>query len=200
MECISKCHLLMPSSGSGSLSVTETLFWLRQYPAGSGSERWRSSLISARNSTVNSLQHYLVYDTLWTDWLALPFSIWKIRLKESNAKCRYQKQYLTCKGTFEQLFIHLRPPSILGFCLGWSSNFVGSESGQKQSVKLLQNMVSNTIQHPGTPSQPHAVLWLWEGGGGEPERRLEGQKYTKLGKKFQQDWLCLQSVKSIKHQ
>jgi hypothetical protein len=39
------------------------------------------------------------------------------------------------------------------FCLGWCSNFVGSESGQKQSVKLLQNMVYNTTQHPPTPLQ-----------------------------------------------
>jgi hypothetical protein len=31
------------------------------------------------------------------------------------------------------------PPPLLGFCLEWSSNFVGSESGQIQSVKLLQN-------------------------------------------------------------
>jgi hypothetical protein len=30
------------------------------------------------------------------------------------------------------------------------SNFVGSESGQKQSVKLLQNMVYNTTHHPHT--------------------------------------------------
>jgi hypothetical protein len=28
------------------------------------------------------------------------------------------------------------------------SNFVGSESGQIKSVKLLQNMVSNTTHHP----------------------------------------------------
>ncbi len=37
------------------------------------------------------------------------------------------------------------------FCLGRCIkcfNFVGSESGQKQSVKLLQNMVCNTTQHP----------------------------------------------------
>ncbi len=34
------------------------------------------------------------------------------------------------------------------FVGGGGSNFVGSESGQKQSVKLLQNMVYNTIQHP----------------------------------------------------
>ncbi len=30
------------------------------------------------------------------------------------------------------------------FCLGWCSNFVGSDSGQKQSVKLLQNIWSTT--------------------------------------------------------
>ena len=40
-----------------------------------------------------------------------------------------------------------------GFWLGWSSNFVGSESGRIQSVKLLQNMVSNRTQHlPPPPS------------------------------------------------
>jgi len=31
------------------------------------------------------------------------------------------------------------------------------ESGQKQGFKLLQNMVSNTTQHPLTSSQPHIV-------------------------------------------
>ncbi len=34
---------------------------------------------------------------------------------------------------------------LLVICLGWCSNFVASESGQKQSVKLLQNMVYTTI-------------------------------------------------------
>ncbi len=44
------------------------------------------------------------------------------------------------------------------FCLGCCVNFVGSESGQKQSVKLLQNMVYNTTQQPPThPPQPHTV-------------------------------------------
>jgi hypothetical protein len=32
------------------------------------------------------------------------------------------------------------------FGLRWCSNFVGSEYGQKQSVKLLQSMVFNTTQ------------------------------------------------------
>jgi hypothetical protein len=55
---------------------------------------------------------------------------------------------MTSKGTLRQVFICLRPPPLLGFCLKWCSNFVGSESGQIQSVKLLQNMVSNTTQYP----------------------------------------------------
>ncbi len=46
--------------------------------------------------------------------------------------------------------------SLLVICLGWWSNFVGSESGQKQSVKLLQNVVYSTIQHP-PPPQPHTL-------------------------------------------
>jgi hypothetical protein len=54
----------------------------------------------------------------------------------------------TCKGTLRQVFIRLRPPPLLGFWLGWSSIFVGSESGQIQSVKLLQNNVSDRTQHP----------------------------------------------------
>ena len=59
------------------------------------------------------------------------------------------------------------------FCFGWCNNFVGSKSGQEQSVKLLQNMVYNTTQHPPTP-HPHrhtllsvyTVRLLWEGAEG----------------------------------
>jgi hypothetical protein len=42
-------------------------------------------------------------------------------------------------------------PPLLGFCLEWCINFVGSESGQKQSNKLPLNIVSNTTQHPPLP-------------------------------------------------
>jgi hypothetical protein len=67
------------------------------------------------------------------------------------------------------------------FCLGWCNNFEGSETDQKQSVKLLQNMVYNATQHPTTlPSQPHTVCIycmftlergkVWTvGGGGQRE-------------------------------
>ncbi len=56
---------------------------------------------------------------------------------DTKANCRHLKK-LPCKGTLRQVFICLRPPSLLGFCLGWCSNFVGSESGQKQSVRLCR--------------------------------------------------------------
>jgi hypothetical protein len=56
----------------------------------------------------------------------------KIRLIESNEKCCHKK--CICKGTLRHVFICLRP---LGFCLEWSGNCVGSESGQIRSVKLL---------------------------------------------------------------
>ncbi len=57
---------------------------------------------------------------------------------------------LTFKRTLRQMVICLRPPPLLG-CLVLSSTFVGSESGQIQSVKLLQvqNMVS--MQGLNTP-------------------------------------------------
>jgi hypothetical protein len=77
------------------------------------------------------------------------------------------------------------------FCLG-CSNFVGSESDQKQSVKLLQNMVYHTTQHP-PPLQPLTVciyytFTLGRGGrseGGQREGRWE-TVYNR-GRKYQQD-------------
>jgi hypothetical protein len=77
------------------------------------------------------------------------------------------------------------------FCLEWSSNFVGSESGQIQSVELLQNMVSNGLDNPPATHCLY-ILYFWhrEGGGRvESERRSEGQQFTKLGRKYQHDLL-----------
>ncbi len=101
---------------------------------------------------------------------------------------------MTCKGNLRQVFISLRPHPLLGFCLGWCSNFVGSESGQKQSAKLLQNMVSSTTQHPPPPPPPpepntvciycSLTLVRGRGGEGEPKRRLERQEFTNLGRKY----------------
>jgi hypothetical protein len=67
-------------------------------------------------------------------------------------------------------------PPLLVFCLGWCSNFVGSESGQKQ------NMVYNTTQRPPLPSSHtlsvsvykcrYCTLTLGRGGGvGEVNHR-----------------------------
>ncbi len=76
--------------------------------------------------------------------------------------------------------------SLLVICLGWCSNFVGSESGQKQSVKLLQNMGYSTIQHPPRPQSHTLSVYMYctyytvhlvrEGGKGglRSERRKRG--------------------------
>ncbi len=75
-----------------------------------------------------------------------------ISVMGTKAKCLHLKK-LTCKGTLRQVFICLRPPPLLGFCLGWV----------------------------------------------EPERRLGGQQFTKLGRKYQHDWIYLQSINSDKY-
>ncbi len=104
----------------------------------------------------------------------------KIRPIESDAKCHYLKKF-TCKGTLGQVFIFLGPPHLLGFCLGWSSNFVGSESSQIQSVQILQNMVQQDSTPP-TPSQSHTVcimyifLYFDTGKGEREENKRESER------------------------
>ncbi len=111
----------------------------------------------------------------------------KIRLIEGNEKCRHLNK-LTSKATLRQVFIYLRPSRLLDFSLGWPCNFVGSESCQIQSVKLLQNMLSNRTPSP-SPPPPHCI-WIYN----IPylftrERRGRGEQITKLGLKYQHDWL-----------
>jgi hypothetical protein len=57
----------------------------------------------------------------------------------------------------DNTFNCLRPFPLLGFCLGWCSNFVGSESGHIHNVKLLQNMVSNRTPIHLPPPPPYTL-------------------------------------------
>ncbi len=114
----------------------------------------------------------------------------KIRLIESNAKCHHLK-----KGTLREAFICLRPPPLLSICLGWSNNFVGSESGQIQRVKLLQNLVSNRTQH--SPPPPSHTL---KGGGEVNQRRsYRGNSSQSWVENTNMTRLYLQSINSNKH-
>jgi hypothetical protein len=88
--------------------------------------------------------------------------------------------------------------------LYWSflfGNFVGSESGQKQSVKLLH--AEDGLQQNSTPPNPTATyclytLYVYFGKGariGEVREKVEGQQ---LSKEVENTYL--QSTNSIKHQ
>ncbi len=88
------------------------------------------------------------------------------------------------------------------FCLGRCSNFVGSESGQKQSVKLLH--AEDGLQQNSTPPHPTAkhclyILYVYFGKGGRgrggQREMVEGQQFTK-----EVENTYLQSTNSIKHQ
>jgi hypothetical protein len=66
---------------------------------------------------------------------------------------------VTCKRTLRQPYIWLRPSPLLGFYLGLGRQFRRYESGQKESVRALQNMISNTTElpHPPPPAHTHTV-------------------------------------------
>jgi hypothetical protein len=71
-----------------------------------------------------------------------------------------QYLYSMDEGTIKKRVIKCR--LYWRFCLGWRSNFVGSESGQKQSDKLLHNMVYNKTQdsHPLPPPTATQCLYI----------------------------------------
>jgi hypothetical protein len=90
---------------------------------------------------------------------------------DTDAKCRNLKN-LTCKGTLRQVFICPRPST---------------------PYPLPPYIMYACIQY--------VYLFTHRGGGGrvEPERRLEGQEFTKLGRKYKQDCLYLPFMSSDKH-
>ncbi len=103
---------------------------------------------------------------------------------DTKAKCRHIKKNWLVKGLCDRCLPVCRPPPLLGLCLGWSSNLVGSESGQIQSVKLMQNMVSNRTQHP--PPPPSHTLFVWKGEGAESwtREKVRGTTVLKAGSKI----------------
>jgi hypothetical protein len=74
------------------------------------------------------------------------------------------------------------------FCLEWCCHFVGSESGQTQSVKLLENMVYNTVCLM-------YLLYVYCGGG---QREGRGATVHKRDRKYQHALLYLQCINSSK--
>ncbi len=94
---------------------------------------------------------------------------------DSIPKCR-QLTKLTCKGTLRQVFICLRPPPIV---------LTPPPSHTVYCIRIYSILI-----HTGKGGR---------GGRDEPERRLEGQQFTKLGRKYQHGLLYIQSINSEKH-
>ncbi len=101
-------------------------------------------------STVCTLQ--CIY-TLQYIYQSRPLSLNHVFINyiDTKAKCHLTK--FTYKVTLRQVFICLRRPPLLDFCLGWCNSFVGSESCQLQSVKLL----SCRIWSPPGLNTPHSL-------------------------------------------
>jgi hypothetical protein len=105
--------------------------------------------------------------------IAFGFEPQKDKTHRRQCKMSSSKK-LTCKGTFWQVFICLRPcmpytPPPLTHCKSVYSTYTYSDRKGRG------------------------------GGRVEPEKRLEGQQFTKLGREHQHDWLCLQSINLHKH-
>jgi hypothetical protein len=69
----------------------------------------------------------------------------------------------------------------------------GPEPHMPPPPLLLTYVYTSIITHTGKGG---------EGGGGggiEPEAKVKGAQFTKLGRKYQHDWLYLQSINSDKH-
>ncbi len=100
-----------------------------------------------------------------------------IKYRDAKSKCCHLKK-LPVQIDCGRCLSVWGPLHFKGF-LGWSSNFVGCESGQIKSLKLLQNIVSNRTQHPPHPPSRTLsgyIVLLWHtdggrGGGGELNQR-----------------------------
>ncbi len=95
----------------------------------------------------------------------------KIRLIEDNEKCRHLKS-IVCKETLRRVFIFLRPRT--------------SYPSPLYTLHIYLYKVYLFTQKRGDGE----IL--------EPERRLERQQLTKLGRIYQRDRLYLQSIRSEK--
>jgi hypothetical protein len=137
---------------------------------------WNKSLqkIKGRPSFLMLSQDYCVKGCLSIQKSRIFFRVYTEKDKTHRRQCR-QLIKLTCKGK-------------RGFATG---------------VYLSE------AQNPIPPPPPYTLfMWLYtvylftQGRGGrrvEPERRGERQQFAELGRKYQHDWLYLQSINSYKH-
>ncbi len=141
-----------------------------------------------------------------------------LNYKDAKAKCRHLKK-LTCKGASRQVFLSVlygTPSRTVYDMYVFTQGRGGGESWTREKGKgTTANSLSppaeyglptglNTLPPPTLPATHCLFIMYFDTGKGgrgrvELERRLEGQQFTKLGRKYQHDWLYLQSINCDKH-
>ncbi len=111
---------------------------------------------------------------------------------DAKATSSHLKKF-TCKGTLRHVFICLGPPPLLGFVWG------GKAILQILNLVIYRMLNACRIWSPtGLHTLKRTVCincTFTQGRGGcrvEPERRLKGQEFKKLGQKYQLD--CISSL------
>ncbi len=128
-----------------------------------------------------------------------------LTIYDTKAKWRHLKKIDPERDFVAGVCLSEAPSPLLSFCLGWSSNFLGSKSGRYRVLnfsRIWSPTGLNTPRPLPATHRPYTYCTLTQGrerGGVEPERKLKGQQFTKLGRKYQHDWLYLQSLNSDKH-
>ncbi len=110
--------------------------------------------------------------------------------KTPRRQCKMSSSItITCKGTLRQVFIWLRPSR-------HQKQFTCKGTLRQVFIWLRPRTPYLT---PPSLTYCRDVYSILLHAGVEPERRGEGKLFTRLGRKYQHDWLYLQSLNSDKH-
>ncbi len=91
------------------------------------------------------------------------------------------------------------------YVIHWLTNYIDIKAKLTCKGTCGRSLsVSDPEPHTSTPYTPWTciqysiLIHTGKGGRVEPERRLDGQQFTKQGRKYKHDWIHLQSINSDK--
>ncbi len=139
----------------------------------------------------------LVFNALWCSCKSWASAIRRMAARQSSCNfISYSYSLWQCHGLIKYIdtkakCCHLKNWPVNGLC-----GRCLSVCGPLPSYDRIPSFPPYTLY---TCTVYSILIHRGKGGGVEPERRLERQLLTKLGRKYQHDWLYLQSINSYKH-